>query len=200
MYKVPFARQLWLVIVGLLAGCSTATPLPTLDKEYGFKGLKFETDTSDVTGLVPIRWESVTDDIIPHEVHSGTYLRPADALTAWGYPVRRIAYTFYRGKLSCVFVTVQGDETLSSIIKAMQDSYGSGEWVFGRAFNERLWIGKKVEVDTRYYDGGLPDYYVPSKEIYTFTIASLVMRQLIEKDEQLVLASDSAQATHDRNN
>lgn len=182
----------------LLAGCSTATPLPALDNEYGFKGIKFEADTSTVPGRVPVRWESVTDDIIPPRVLDGTYTRPTDTLTAWGYPVRRIAYTFYRGKLSCVFITVQGDEVFSNIVKAMQASYGEGEGTLGRAFNERLWIGKKVEIDTRHYDGGLPDYYVPSKEIYTFNIASLVVRQLIEKDEQIVLASDSAQATHDR--
>jgi hypothetical protein len=47
----------WLYIVGqalwpvmLLAGCSTSTPLPTLDEEYGFKSLKFETDTVQFLG------------------------------------------------------------------------------------------------------------------------------------------------------
>jgi len=187
------------LLLMLLFGCSTATPLPALDKEYGFRGLKFETDTSAVPGRVPVRWESVTDDIIPPRVLDGTYVRPTDTLTAWGYPVRRLAYTFYRGKLSCVFITVQGDEVLSNIVKAMQASYGEGQGTLGRESNERLWTGRKVEIDTRHFDGGLPDYYVPSKEIYTFNIASLVVRQLIEKDEQLVLASDSAQATHDRN-
>jgi hypothetical protein len=192
-------QALGLAVMALLAGCSTSTPLPALDEEYGFKGLKFETDTSAVPGLVPVRWESVTDDIIPPRILDGTYIRPTDTLTAWGYPVRRIAYTFYRGKLSCVFITVQGGEIFSNIVRAMQASYGEGEGTFGLASNERLWIGKKVEVDTHLYNGGLPDYYVPNKEIYTFNIASLVVRQLIEKDEQLVLASDSAQATHDRN-
>jgi hypothetical protein len=126
-------QVLWFVVMALLLGCSTAAPLPALDKEYGFKGLKFETDTSAVPGLVPVRWESVTDDIIPPRILSGTYTRPTDTLTAWGYPVQRIAYTFYRGKLSCVFVTVQGEETLSNIVRAMQASYGEGEGTLGRA-------------------------------------------------------------------
>jgi hypothetical protein len=140
----------------------------------------------------------MTDDIIPPQILSGTYIRPTDTLTAWGYPVRRIAYKFHRGKLSCVFVTVQGEEILSNIVKAMQASYGEGKGTFRHASNERLWIGKKVIIDTRHFDGGLPDYNVPSKEIYTFDISSSVVLKFIEKDEQLVLASDSAKATHDR--
>jgi hypothetical protein len=190
----------YLICLGLLASCSTATPLPALDAEYGFKGLKFETDTTTLTGLSPIWWESVTDDVVPHAVVSFTYTRPADTLTAWGYPVQRIAYTFYKGKLSCVFVTVKGEATFDHIVKAMQAVYGAGEGTFGLATNERLWIGRKVEVDTRHFIGGLPDYYVPEKEIYTFNIASLLVRRQIEKDEQLVLAADSLRALRDRNN
>jgi hypothetical protein len=139
-------------------------------------------------------WQSVTDDVVPHGIDSFTYLRASDSLTVQGYPVTRIAYTFYKGQLSCVFVTVKGQNTLANIVKAFQAEYGPGSSSGGLTENERLWIGRKVELDTRYYDGGLPEYYVPQKEIYTFTIANLVVRSRIEKDEERIMAVDSTVA------
>ena len=183
---------LWLSCLPIaIAGCGEATVLPALDTEYGFHNIRFETDTSKVSGLVPFPWQSVTDDVVPHGIDSFTYLRPSDSLTVQGYPVTRIAYTFYKGQLSCVFVTVKGQTTLANIVKAFQAKYGPGSSPWGLTENERLWIGRQVELDTRYYDGGLPEYYVPQKEIYTFTIASLVVRSRIEKDEKRIMAADS---------
>ncbi len=173
-------------------GCSTPNTFPALDDEYSFKGLRFETDSSVISGLVSEQWESVTDDVVPHEVYSFTYTRPSDTLQFLGHPVTRIAYTFYKGKLSCVFVTVKGDNNLDNIVKDLKKVYGPGEGIWGLADSERLWLGKKVEIDTRHYDGGLVNYYVPQKEIYTFTIASLVVRKNIQHDEKLIsMANDS---------
>jgi len=144
-------KRLSLLALTLLAGFAThAQSVKELDNKYGFRDLKFGTDTSAVEGLVAV--ERRGDRVV--------YTRPNDKLKVGESTINRITYTFDRGKLVSIQLTTnrtasQPNNMANSraLRNALEEQYGEGERV---GEQDRNWKGERVLMIYReapaYYD------------------------------------------------
>lgn len=145
-------KKLPLLTLALLLGLAAqAQSVKDLDEKYGFRDLKFGTDTTEVKDLVAV------------ERHGGRvlYSRPSDKMTIGEATLNKITYTFDNGKL--VSINLITNRTASqknnfansrALRNALEGQYGEGEHA-GES-PDRTWKGQRVMMLYReapaYYD------------------------------------------------
>ncbi len=122
----------------LVAGAAHAQSAAALDTKYGFRDLKFETDTSAIEGLV--RVEATPLKLIAS--------RPTDSHKVGSATIARIDYGFYQGKLYEVTLTTKGLVSSHALREALESQYGEGKLVATMG-QDRNWDGQEVRLTYR---------------------------------------------------
>ena len=117
----------------LLSGAAHAQSVTELDAKYGFRDLKFETDTSAVENLTiteatPLRLSAT---------------RATDAMKIGGATISRIEYVFFQGRLMEVDIITKGLVNSKALREALEGQYGQGT-VIAQVGQDRNWTGKQV--------------------------------------------------------
>ncbi len=133
-----------LAIALLLGGAAHAqksapAPIsPALDEKYGFRDLKFETDTSAVEGLT-------VGEATPLRLVAQ---READSKKVGAATLNKIDYAFYQGKLYEVTLVTKGLTNSHALREVLESQYGEGALV-SAAGQDRNWDGKLVRLTYR---------------------------------------------------
>ncbi|MBC7449602.1 MAG: hypothetical protein H7330_16240 [Hymenobacteraceae bacterium] len=122
----------------LTVGAAHAQSVADLDTKYGFRDLKFETDTSAIEGLVP-------SEATPLKLIAS---RPADAKKIGGATISRIDYGFYQGRLYEVAIVTKGVTNSHALREVLESQFGEGTLV-SAAGQDRNWDGKLVRLAYR---------------------------------------------------
>lgn len=121
-----------------LAGAAHAQSLADLDTKYGFRDLKFETDTSAIEGLAP-------GEATSFKLLAG---RPADNKKVGTATLSRIDYGFFQGRLYEVTIVTKGLINSHALREVLESQYGEGALV-SVAGQDRNWDGKLVRLTYR---------------------------------------------------
>lgn len=130
------------LVAGLLALTAapvlaqTTTPgLQALDDSYGFRGARFEADTSAFQDLVLAETAGQTR----------YYRRTSEPRKLGEADVADITYGFYQGKLSVVLLKTRGAANSRAALAALQQKAGPGQQ--NSPFSQRYaWNGKRVHL------------------------------------------------------
>lgn len=140
-----------------------------MDAKYGFRDVRFETDTTAIPGLkhvftiAPVRY----------------YHRAADTLKVGAAQLASISYGFVGGKLSEVVLQTKGGFNTTPIREAFQAQYGEGCTVCGPNY---YWGSNKERIEIRIN---------PISQDGTFTIYSKALAKR-EKAERQQLGKKAA--------
>ncbi|WP_139252396.1 hypothetical protein [Hymenobacter psychrotolerans] len=113
----------------------TPASLQALDETYGYRGARFESDTS------------VFRDLALAEKAGQTryYRRKSEPKTLGEGEVADVTYGFYQGKLSVILLKTQGLDNSRAVLAALQQKAGAG--TRASVFAQRYaWNGKKVHM------------------------------------------------------
>jgi len=122
----------------LTSGAVWAQSVADLDTKYGFRDLKFETDTSAIDGLVP--GEATAVKLLA--------TRPDDSKKIGQATLNSITYGFYQGKLYEVTIVTKGLTNSHALREVLEGQYGEGALV-SAAGQDRNWDGKQVRLTYR---------------------------------------------------
>lgn len=122
----------------LTAGGAYAQSADALDAKYGFRDLKFETDTSAIEGLV-------FGEATPLKLLAS---RPSDARKVGAATISRIDYGFYQGRLYEVTLVTKGLTNSHALREVLEGQFGEGTLVSAVA-QDRNWDGKQVRLTYR---------------------------------------------------
>ena len=131
-YLLIFAAAL------LVGGATHAQSAADLDTKYGFRDVKFETDTSAIEGLV-------TGTATPLKLLAS---RPTDSRKIGQAAINAITYGFYQGKLYEVNIVAKGLTNAHALREALESQYGEGTLVAAMG-QDRNWDGKQVRLTYR---------------------------------------------------
>jgi len=119
-----------------------------MDAKYGFREVRFEADTTTISGLQRAFKTGVT-------VY---YRRPADNLTVGTATLASIYYGFVEGKLAEVLLETKGFENTNAVREAFQAEFGEGCSVCGGR-GDYYWGSDKeritIDVDTANGDASI---------------------------------------------
>lgn len=104
-----------------------------MDSRYGFRDLRFETDTVAVPGL----------RYVFNDGPVRIYHRPADTLAVGAARLASLSYGFVAGKLSQVTLMTHGLDNTRTLREAFQALYGEGCTVCGPAY---LWGSSRERI------------------------------------------------------
>ncbi|MCB2377132.1 hypothetical protein LGH70_06035 [Hymenobacter sp. BT635] len=125
---------LLLTAAPLLAQQAPAS-LQALDETYGYRGARFESDTSAFRDLA----------LAEKAGQTRYYRRKTEPKTLGEGQVSDVTYGFYQGKLSVILLKTQGLDNSRAMLAALQQKAGSG--TRSSAFAQRYaWNGKKVHM------------------------------------------------------
>jgi hypothetical protein len=137
---------LTLAVAALAGGAARAQSAADLDTKYGFRDLKFETDTTAIEGLERV-------EATPLKL---TAKRPADALKVGKATISSITYSFYQGKLYEVTLLTKGLVNSKALREALESQYGEGTPI-NAVSQDRDWNAKQVRLtyreDPAYHNG-----------------------------------------------
>ncbi len=122
----------------LLGGAAHAQSVGDLDTKYGFRDLKFETDTSAIEGLQ--LGEATAAKLLA--------TRPTDAMKVGKATISRIEYGFYMGRLFEVTLITKGLTNSHELREVLESQFGEGALV-SAAGQDRNWVGKVVRLTYR---------------------------------------------------
>lgn len=143
--------------------CLQAQSFIALDKKYGFRDTRFETDISAYPDMV----------LSSQDANTRTYQRQHDTLTIADARLEYISYTFFQGKLATVVLRTANTGDTQALIRALEAAYGRSIPGQTRRFH-REWSGMKVHLSMEsYLDGGASVY-----------MSSRAMEKAIAKDEK----------------
>ncbi|MCG3149646.1 MAG: hypothetical protein PCFJNLEI_03111 [Verrucomicrobiae bacterium] len=132
--------SLMLLVIGKLGAADNDPVKPGslayLDSQYGFRDLKFEQELAACPGMT----------LVEDSGDLKFYARPADALEQGGVKLKSIEYSFYKGKLANVMLTVAGGVDPTPLFKSLQTDYGTAQQSPNKP-GKFYWFGKKVVVD-----------------------------------------------------
>ena len=132
-------KILFLLAAGLLSATSVAAQSVTdLDTKYGFRDLKFETDTSAIEGLALSEQKSFR--LLAE--------RPDDSRKVGKATLNKIEYGFFQGKLYEVTLVTKGLVNSKALREALESQFGEGTLVSAAGQN-RNWVGKRVRLTYR---------------------------------------------------
>lgn len=125
---------------GLTIAGDVAQPPPgslaNLDARYGFRDLRFEQSIETCQGMV----------VVEDDGDLKFCTRKDDSLELGGAKLRRIEYSFYKGKLASVNITAAGDADAATLLKSWEADYGPGR-KSPRNITKYYWFGQKVLAD-----------------------------------------------------
>lgn len=121
-----------------LSWAAAAQSVADLDTKFGFRDVKFETDTSAIEGLAPA--ESTASKY--------TATRPADVRKVGKATINSITYGFFEGKLYEVTLVAKGLTNSHALRDALEGQFGEGTLV-SAAGQDRNWDGKLVRLTYR---------------------------------------------------
>lgn len=108
---------------------------PALDEKYGFRDVRFETDTTQIKDLKAIERKG----------NRTVFVRPTDSNKVGDAKVARITYGFYKGQLADVILTTKGIESSRALLAALEGQYGSGIAV-ATGSQDKVWNGQRVRM------------------------------------------------------
>ncbi|MCJ7448229.1 MAG: hypothetical protein MUO72_11080 [Bacteroidales bacterium] len=154
--------------------------LRALEDKYGFRGAKLEMPISSFRNLELKRSIDVLDE--------KTY-RVTDADLFMGdYKLKEIEYTFYRGKLMTICITVSNYVDQQGVLKVLEAAYGTSIFEKGDTYEGRYsWKGKKVSMyyflnDHLSHEGNI---YITSEIIFAQRLEDIKMIKI--QEEQKIL-------------
>ncbi len=106
-----------------------------MDAKYGFRDLRFETDTTAISGLKRAFTTGATV----------FYRRPADNLTVGTATLKSLLYGFVNGKLSRIALETQSVINTTPVREAFQAEYGEGCTVC-KTFGDYYWGSDKERI------------------------------------------------------
>lgn len=138
-------------LLGLASLSALGQGRKALEEKYGFRDLKFETDTSSAKGL----------RLMAADGRDAYYSRPSDELKIGAARLKEIVYGYSSGRLATVrAVTVSGDgEALKSALLAQ---YGR-PWVSSNYGKSCMWGSKSVTLSYEENSAGGADMLMLSK-------------------------------------
>lgn len=110
-----------------------AQNLKKLDEKNGFRNYIFGTNISQYPDLKEIADEE------------GYYTSLIDTLKIGDYDLKRIAYSFYKDKLTEIVIETEGYLNSRGFLSILQKAYGSG-YKPNRYMEKYAWLGKKVKM------------------------------------------------------
>ena len=122
----------------LVGGAAHAQSAADLDAKYGFRDMKFETDTSAIENLQ-------VGEATPLKLLAS---RPTDAKKVGTATLSRIDYGFYQGRLYEVTIVAKGLVNAHALREALETQYGEGTLVTAMG-QDRNWEGKLVRLTYR---------------------------------------------------
>jgi len=126
---------LTLPLAPLLAQNTPSPSLRALDETYGYRGARFETDTSAFHDLALAETAGQTR----------YYRRTGEQKTLGEGEVADITYGFYRGKLSVILLKTQGLANSHAVLEALRQKAGPGTQ--SSPFAQRYsWSTKRVHM------------------------------------------------------
>ncbi|RSK39564.1 hypothetical protein [Hymenobacter perfusus] len=133
MKHISILGCLWALAATAAVAQTPPASTKVLDERYGFRGVRFESDTS----ALPDRTLA--------EVGGTTrfYRRTGEVKQLGEGEVSSIRYGFYKGKLALVILETRGITNSRAILAAIQQQYGAG--TRSSPFRQRYaWNGKAV--------------------------------------------------------
>ncbi|PJJ60581.1 hypothetical protein [Hymenobacter chitinivorans] len=133
-------------LLSILLGLLTLTTAPVLaqqapaslqalDETYGYRGARFESDTSAFRDLALAETAGQTR----------YYRRKSEPKTLGEGEVADVTYGFYQGKLSVILLKTRGVTNSRAVLAALQQKAGTG--TRSSAFAQRYaWNGRKVHM------------------------------------------------------
>jgi hypothetical protein len=103
-----------------------------LDEKYGFRDVRFETDTTAITGL----------KLLSRDKETSFYLRPSDSKKIGEAELNTIVYAFYKGHLMCVMLKAKGEENATTLLDVFTAQYGAPQKT-GAYLVKYQWDGQK---------------------------------------------------------
>ncbi|UOQ71081.1 hypothetical protein [Hymenobacter cellulosilyticus] len=126
---------LLLLTAGPLLAQQAPASLQALDDTYGYRGARFESDTSAFRDLA----------LAEKAGQTRYYRRKTEPKTLGEGEVFDVTYGFYQGKLSVILLKTQGLANSRAMLAALQQKAGPG--TRSSAFAQRFaWSGKKVHM------------------------------------------------------
>lgn len=133
MKQIFIIAGLWALTGPAAVAQQAASDIKTLDERYGFRGVRFESDSSALP------------DRVLAEVGGTTryYRRTTEVKTLGEGELAAVRYGFYKGKLALVILETKGLANSRAVLAAIQQEYGPG--TRSSPFMQRYsWRGKAV--------------------------------------------------------
>ena len=179
------------LVLLLIGGLSFAQSFKLDSEPDGFRGIKWKTDLSTLSGMKYYR-TSEMDGSVPvdlwdfdrgkpiREIHLEIYLRIKDKLKIEETELERIEYGFWKGKFCEATITTRGSENWASFRKTVFEKFGKGRrssfkspFVSVEGFEWYIWVGKIAEMELMYRE---------SSQIGKLWIGSTLLREHIFKE------------------
>lgn len=115
---------------------SIGQDISKLDAKNGFRDAIFGTNVTEFKNLVKV--DEAGDKVY--------YKRTTDDLKLGDYQLKNISYGFYKNKLYCVMISIEGYSNSRGVLGILQAAYGKGSQD-NEYIEEYVWFGSVVYMD-----------------------------------------------------